>query len=154
MSASEFYLQVKSTLDKVMMDLVNAWDNEFPGLTGCELDDVTLTSERLGSPTPMLVWQLLNVTEAPRDPLYQIGFMVGAKTVSDAGNYNLAELWAKLNGAFLVETVIQIGDYSGATASLDKGYMVVKQTAGTPQQFDEQAGLRFISVSAVGARKV
>lgn len=149
---SDFAVCVKSSLDKIMNDLVTSLQATYPTLQGAELDDTAATAELFGSDAPGLLWQLLTVSPHPRDPLYEVQFIVGAKTIADAGNYKLADLAMHCKAPFEVDTRIAVGDYSGAVAVLGKGYFIVRQNQLAPQQFEEQAGIRFYTVTGIGAR--
>lgn len=149
---SAFVLHVKSTIDKVMTDLVASMQADYPGLRGVEVDNLVQTDEIMKGTAPALLWQFLALIPTPRDPLYRIEFLIGVKTVSDAGNYLMAAIMAEIGAVFAVGETISVGDYSGAIADLNTGYMVVGQNTMIPQQYDHMSGYRFFSIIAHGAR--
>lgn len=151
---NDYLLHVKSTLDKTMTDLVTSLSGTFPNLKGVDVDNLVETDEIMKSEDPVILWQFLTLTPTPRDPLYRLEFLVGAKTVSDHGNYDLTSLNNELRKSFEVDTSILVGDYSGASAVLGKGYFVVTDNPMAPQQYDHMSGIRFFSVRAMGARTI
>ena len=151
---NDYLLDVKSTLDKTMSDLVTSLSAKFPNLAGVDVDNLVETDEVMKSENPVVLWQLLTLTPTPRDPLYRLEFLVGAKTMSDQGNYTLTSLNNELRKSFEVDTRISVGDYSEAVAVLGKGYFVVTDNPMAPQQYDHMAGIRFFSVRAMGARTI
>lgn len=149
---NDYLIHVKSTIDKTMMDLVTALSPTFTGLQGVDVDNLTETDEIFKAETPVLLWQFLTLTPSPKDPLYRVNFLVGAKTVSDKGSYNLSNLSNELRKNFEVEQRIEVGDYSGDTPVANTGYFLVTHNTFTPQQYDHMSGIRFFSITAVGAR--
>lgn len=149
---NDYLIHVKSTIDKTMMDLVSTLSGQFPGLLGADVDNLTETDEVFKSESPVLLWQFMTLRPAPRDPLYRVNFLVGAKTVSDKGGYSLASLSNELRKVFEVEERIEVGDYSGAVPTPGTGYFLITENTYTPQQYDHMSGIRFFSISAVGAR--
>ena len=149
---NDYLIHVKSTIDKTMMDLVASLSGQFPGLQGADVDNLTETDEVFKSEQPVLLWQFLTLQPSPRDPLYRVNFLVGAKTVSDKGGYKLANLSNELRKTFEVEERIEVGDYSGASPVLNTGYFLITENTFTPQQYDHMSGIRFFSITAVGAR--
>ncbi len=155
---SSFHIQVKSTLDKVMADLVDTLQTSLATelgshtLHGVEVDNLVQTDEIIKGEDPALLWQFMVVTENPRDPLYRVEFLVGVKTAADAGNYLMAHLISALGDSFKSQNVIDIHDYSGAVAGPKIGYMIVSRNTMTPQQSDNLSGIRFFSVIANGVR--
>ena len=151
---NDYLIHVKSTIDKVMDDLVVNLSGQFPGLLGADVDNLVETDEIFKSEAPVLLWQFLSMVGAPRDPLYKVNFLVGAKTVSDASNYTLVNLSNELRKSFEVETRINVSDYSEAVAVMDTGYMLVTDNSFAPQQYDHMSGVRFFVISAMGARVI
>ncbi len=156
--AADFLVPVKSTLDKLMFDLRAsiAADNptDYASLQAVDVDDIVDTDDIVKAVKPTLLWQHLSLDPKPKDPLYQCEFMVGAKTSGDKGNYLLTDLVMRLQQAFKVDTLLQVEDYSGASAIPDQGYLVVTSLAQAPQMFENQSGIRMWQVAALGARKV
>lgn len=151
---SDFVSHVKSTLDKAMTDAVTALSSTYPTLKGVEVDNLMQTDEVMKGTSPALLWQLLTVAPHPRDPLYRVEFLIGVKTVSDAGNYLMSALMAELGERFPVGGSLAVGDYSGSTAVTNTGYIVFGSMTMVPQQYDHMSGYRFYSMVAVGARTV
>lgn len=156
MSGNDFRLHLKSTLDKLMVDLIASIkaSTGYQDLQGVEIDNLVQTDEVLKSDRPALLWQFGVVVPDPRDPLYRLEFLVGSKTVMDAGNYVMAVLNNELGKAFEVGATIQIADYSGSTAGSPTGYMVVTDNVLSPQQYDNMSGIRFFAISARAARYI
>lgn len=149
---NDYLIHVKSTIDKTMNDLVTALSGQFPNLKGGDVDNLVETDEIFKAEEPVLLWQFLSLMPAPRDPLYRLDFLVGAKTVSDASNYTLTSLSNELRKAFEIETRIEVGDYSGVSATAGTGYFIVTNNTYAPQQYDHMSGIRFFSITAMGAR--
>lgn len=154
MSSDDYLIHVKSTLDKLMHDLVDTLEPTFPGLTGVDVDNLVETDEMFKSTKPVLLWQFLSLREHPVDPLYRFEFLVGAKTVADSANYTLVGVNNELKKPFKTGTTISVGDYSGAVAVPDTGYFLITDNSFAPQQYDHLSGIRFFSISAMGSRKV
>ncbi len=150
--SNNFLLHVKSSIDKTMLDMVTTLQATYPTLKGVEIDNLVQTDEMMKSEEPVLLWQFLALIPTPRDPLYRIEFMLGVKTVADSGNYLLAALMNEIGKVFEVGHTIPIGDYSGAVAVLDTGYMMVSRNTMTPQQYDHMSGMRFFTIIAHGVR--
>lgn len=150
--SNEFVLHVKSTIDKTMMDLVTSLQGTYPTLQGVEVDDLNATDEVMKSTAPALLWQFLGLTPAPRDPLYRVEFLVGVKTVSDAANYVLTKIMMEVRKSFEVEATIDVADYSGVSAVLNKGYLFVTDNAMVPQQYDQMSGIRYFAIVARAVR--
>ena len=151
---NDYLIHVKSTLDKVMNDLVTSLGATYPGLKGVDIDNMVESDEAFKAENPTLLWQFLALRPVPRDPLYNLEFLVGAKTTSDAANYTLTSLTNDLRQSFEVEQRIEVGDYSGETAVLDTGYFLIIENTFTPQQYEHMSGIRFFSIRARGARSV
>ena len=151
---NDYLLDVKSTIDKIMNDLVDSLVGQFPDLKGIDVDDLVETDGIMKSEDPVLLWQFLTMTPVPRDPLFRVEFLVGAKTVGDHGNYTLTHINNELRKSFEIGTRIAVGDYSGASPVLGKGYFVVSDNSMAPQQYDHMSGIRFLSIRAMGARTV
>lgn len=149
---NDYLIHVKSTLDKVMNDLVTSLSGQFTNLKGVDVDNLVETDEIFKSEDPVILWQFLMLRAVPRDPLYRLEFLIGAKTVSDAAGYKIAQLSNELRKAFEVETRIEVGDYSGDVAVTGTGYFIVTHNTFSPQQYDHMSGIRFFSITAMGAR--
>jgi len=153
--SNNFLLHVKSSIDKIMTDTVEVLkdeDESYANLKGVEVGNLLQTDEVMKGLAPALLWQFVAMTPVPRDPLYRIEFTVGVKTVSDAGNYQMAGLMNALSKVFNVGATLEIGDYSGEDAEPGTGYMVIASSTLAPQQYDHMSGFRFFTILAHGAR--
>lgn len=153
MTMEAFVVAMKSTLDKVMTDQIAAMvAGGYPDLKGADLDDNTQFDKVKGAAIPALLWQFNSLDPVPRDPLYQFSFLVGAKTVADAGNYTLTALIAKLSTLFEEGVQHRVFDYSETPVSADMGYFLVSSMSMAPQQFDQQSNIRLWLVTASAQR--
>ena len=139
---SDFTTALKSTLDKKGFDLAAA-----EGLTLVDLDDLVTTSELFHTNRNALVWEFSGISPDPAHPLYGFHFKMGARTVSDAANYNILRLVDDLSAAFEVGTRHEIHDLSGAVAGPLVGTMFVTDIRVDPQMYDKDSGIRMVSVS-------
>lgn len=143
---SDFYLSVKSTLDRLAVDVANSL-----GISFVELDDTVNVESKLSSPDDLVVYQLIGMDEDPQDPLWSINFAVGAKTVTDPANYDLAAILSAIKQVFKKGETFQVLDYSGTVApTQSRGYIHITATAVDPQMFEGASGLRMLRVSAAG----
>lgn len=149
--ADRLLLSIKSTIDKMMFDVTN--DLLMDGVTDirtADLDDVQQTSEVLGGDMPAVVYQFQDAAEEPRDPLWRVNFMVGAKTTADSGNYKLHRLHSRITSLFPVGSDFKIMNYAqDSSPSVVEAIATVVDTEVLPQQFDQQAGIR---ISRIGIR--
>jgi hypothetical protein len=141
---SDFYLSVKSTLDKLAVDISNGL-----GIGFVELDDTVNVENKLASPADLVVYQMIGMDEFPSDPLYMVTFAIGAKTTTDPANYDLAEIISAVKDRVHRGAGIDVRDYSGSSAptSVD-GNLYVTETRVDPQMFDGMSGIRMLSVRA------
>jgi len=148
---SEVAILVKSTLDKVMLDLVDtlrARGGDWRRIKGVEMDDVTQVDSILKAKNPVIVWSFESVQPSPHDPLYTATFLAGARTVSDVGNYKLSDLSAEIHNLFEKGKTIPLGDYRGHSAIEGRGSLYVTGISLDPQVFDHVAGIRFWSITS------
>jgi len=150
MSSDTFVLEVKSTLDKIMMDIRQDFeDGGVANIKGVDLDDIKQVDIDLGGTDPCVVWQLASLDQHPRDPLWMMKFAAGVKTTADKGNYNLAEFMSKISASFAIDKIIEIYDYSEDTPDPTKvGTVTVCSHEINPQQFDHQSGLRLLVINS------
>ena len=142
---TEFYSQVKSTIDKAGVDIANAFQG---GVNFVDLDDTVAVAGLMEGPDTAVVWELLSLTEDPADPLYQVQFGIGAKTTQDGGNYSLSELLDAIRTTINVRGSLDIIDYSpGGDGTTRHGYLYITEVAVDPQLFDKASGIRLISVT-------
>lgn len=148
-SGEEFYMAVKSTLDKVARNIADDLVLDGEATIGvADLDDTDQTDSVLASPDPAVIYQLLDVGEDPRDPLWLVTFLVGTKTVSDAANFKLSKIQSKISRIFTVGDELDIYQYFSDEAPSDRlavGTFIANEIS--PQQFDAQAGIRLAKVS-------
>lgn len=146
--AADFLLELKSTLDFLVNQKVEALQEEdYTDLQAAEVDDMAQTDAVLGSAAPALIWQFGTLSPNPRPPMYDVEFMVGSKTVSDAGNYKLMALLTQVRDLFEVNSSFSVFDYTMLdTEDADttpSGYVFVSANEVNVQQFDNQSGLRY-----------
>lgn len=146
----DFVTAVKSTIDKHAVDVAKALGiSEF-----IDYDDTVKAAEILKSDNPAVIWQMLFLDEDPIHPLYKVGISIGAKTVNDAGNYDLLKIVDALRQVFSQNTSIFIYDYTAAVdpenpASLEAlGYMFINGVDVQGHQQGQQMGARFATINA------
>ena len=146
-----FLLSIKSTIDKAMYDVSEELRvSGVLDIRTADLDDVQQTSEVLGGTMPAVVYQFQDAGEDPRDPLWMVNFMIGAKTTADSGNYELHRLHSKITSKFPVGSDFKIMNYAQDSSPGEiEGIATVVEMEVLPQQFDQQAGIR---ISRVGVR--
>ena len=149
-SGLEFFMHVKSTLDRKGNDLVASTGAD----SGANLDDVVNTDEIFKSDDNTILWQLISVEEDPIDPLYMVEFAIGAKTTNDAGNYDLIAFQSQVNDLFHIGAIIDLYDYSTGTQTVKKGSLSITQGTLTPQEFDNESGIRMQVFSAKAFRMI
>jgi len=150
MSREDFTLALKSTIDKMGVDLA--------GTLGVadflDLDDVVNASTVLQGETDAIVWLFSTLDENPVDPLYTVIFSVGAKTTSDASNYDMMQFISKVQATFKKKSTFKIYDYSGAAPDATlRGTMTVIQSGVEAQEYDKESGYRFVSIVAQVVRE-
>ena len=145
---SQFYLSIKSTIDKVATDLAHNL-----GIGFVELDDTSMVDSMLGSPDSLIVYQMVGLQPDPIDPLYRLSFAVGAKTTSDPANYDLATLIAAITDVIAEGEQFDVMNYSGASQpTVKEGFFLISNAQVDPQMFDGLAGIRMLSVQAQAQR--
>jgi len=141
---SDFYLSVKSTLDRIAVDIANGL-----GIGFVELDDTVNVEQRLASPADLVVYQMIGMDEAPCAPLYRLTFAIGGKTTTDPANYDLAEIMSAVKTRIHRGASFDVKDYSkSAPPSVAEGNLYITETGVAPQMFDGASGIRMLSVSA------
>lgn len=144
-----FELYVKSTIDRMAYDI----SVELGVTKLADLDDTVNLASILANDEPAIVWQLITLDPSPRDPLYQVQFGIGAKTTADPANYKMMSLVAAMQHNFEVGSRIVIKDYSTTTPpTTDKGYLTVTEAPLSPQEFDNESGLRMYTVTGRAMR--
>jgi len=151
MNRDEFTLALKSTIDKYGVDLATAL-----GVTKfLDLDDTANASTLLAGEDDAIVWQMHTLDESPIDPLYVVIFAVGAKTTTDASNYDMLGFISKVQDTFKKGSSIRIFNYSGASPGVALGgIMTIVQSGVEAQEYDKESGYRFVSVVARVSREM
>lgn len=145
------FLALKSTLDRILFEQVGLLGADFPLLGFAETDDMVQVQEALSVSSPALLYTVSNPAPAPRAPLFVVEFAVGAKTVQDKANYQLADLISRLQAIFSVGAVIEVRNYSGTTGQAPLvARLKVVAMAPEYQRYDKVAGVRMFGVSARG----
>jgi len=139
---SDFTTALKSTLDKKGFDLAAT-----EGLPLVDLDDLVTTSELFHTNRNALVWEFSGIAPEPVDPLYGFHFKMGARTVSDAANYNILRLVDDLASVFEVGARYEVHDLTGAVAGPLVGTMYITDIRVDPQMYDKDSGIRMVSVA-------
>ena len=154
MSSIMFELALKSTLDyhcnQIAQALRDSGDPDLASLAAGGLDDLVEIDATVKSKDPAILWEIHSFAEMPRDPLYTAQFSVGAKTTLDNANYLQAKLVSLLADHFKMDASITIKDYSVDVDELqaqeEKGVLLINEVASTPARFDNQSGLKLITV--------
>ena len=150
---NNFALHVKSTIDKLGVDLADSYSGTRPEIKFIDMDNMVNQAEDWGSDNAAFVWELETLVESPRDPLYAFSFNIGVKTTLDPGNYDLLDLMGEVASLFAVGDTIDVMDYSGLVLPTNReGYLVVTSSYVNPQQFDKSSGVRLVSVSGRAQR--
>lgn len=149
-SGLDFIMHVKSTLDRMGNDLVASTGAD----SGANLDDTVNVDDIFKSDDNTILWQLISVEEDPSDPLYIVQFAIGAKTTNDAGNYDLIAFQTQVNDLFHKNALVELYDYSQGDQSVKKGIMTITEAMLTPQEFDNEAGIRMQVFSAKAFRMI
>lgn len=153
MSTSDFLKAIKSTIDKICIEVA-----ADIGVTGSvsggviDLDDLNVVKAALQSNDSYVLWALSTLDEGPRDPLYEFHFSVGIKTADDPANYNLLSLLGKIKDRFRIEKEIEIKDYTGAVASSQKGWFFITSSSVEDHEIDTDLSVRMCSVSGKAVR--
>lgn len=134
----------KSTIDKLGVDIASA---QAPPISFIEADDLPRVESVLKEHGSAIVWRVVEFSEAPAFPLYDGQITIGAKTVSDSGNYKLMELLSSVKETFSVNSRIEIKDYSAVSPGPVAGAMLVTGVTLNPQLSKEDTfGLRMFTV--------
>lgn len=149
MSQANFLKAIKSTIDKIGNDLALA---QLPPIQFVDIDDSTATEAVFASDTDAIIWEMNGFEDNPSDPLYLVTFSIGAKTANDPANYNILGLTGLVKNAFPVGDSLDVKDYSGLTASLSQGRLLIQRVNVNPQGYDRTSGVRLISITALAQR--
>jgi len=144
MSAVDFALVLKSTIDYYAKQIADS-----KGLPFVDLDSMIANGQTLQSDQPSVCWDLGNLIEDPRDPLWLVTFNVGAITGLDPAQYVSLDLIGEFVDIFKSGSTFQIMDYSQASMPTQiLGTMFVISSAVAPQEQDRAAGVRYVTVTA------
>lgn len=144
----EFAKQVKSTIDYVGATV---------GLNyiGGAVDVVDMTGdvnveELLKSTAPAILWELNTLDEAPRAPMWDISFLIGAKTSKDNAGTERMSLLEAVRDVIQVGKDLNVHDYTGAVAGPRVGLLHITSVGIDPSQGDRFSGMRLIAVRGKG----
>lgn len=141
---SNFYLKVKSSIDKMAHDIASSL-----AITAVELDDITNVQDELASPADLVLFSIDDMQPAPADPLYVLRFQIGVKTTQDSGNYDLSTLLSVVQEEVALGDTFYLRDYSTVSMPTeDMAFMYVTDVQTEPQEFDGLAGIRMQRVFA------
>jgi hypothetical protein len=141
---SEFIKPMKSTIDQLGVAI---GANYMAGdIAVIDLTDNVNVEELLASPDPAIVWELGTMNPAPREPMWDVSFVIGAKTAKDPARYEQMSLIEAVNAAVKQGSDIQVRDYSGETAGAIVGYLHITWVGLDPAQGDRFSGVRLVSV--------
>jgi len=144
---SEFIKPVKSTIDKLGYDIGTNY-------AGGPVDVVDMNSdinvdELLASPDPAILWEMTTCSPAPKAPMWDVAFMIGAKTKKGAGYVRMSLLEA-VTEVVKPDQVIPVHDYTGAVAGPQVGFLTVTMVDLDPEQGGRFEGVRLVAVRCKG----
>ena len=153
MSRRQVEMAFKSTLDKLVNDLAAELSAAAPSANPVRafgLDDATNERQWQAGTEHALAYQYTLLSEAPRHPLYDVTFLVGAKTTDDAGNYAMTDLITDLGDLFKSGDSFELFDYSEVEEGQDPGgqigVLVIGSVDTGPQMFEKQSGIRLLQI--------
>lgn len=153
MSRRQVEMAFKSTLDKLVGDLAVELSNASPAaqpVKAFDLDDATNERQWQAGGEHALCYQYTLLREDPRHPLYEVAFLVGAKTSDDAGNYAMTDLLTDLGDLFKSGDSFELYDYSdieeGQDAGESIGALIIMDVDTGPQMFEKQSGIRLLQI--------
>jgi hypothetical protein len=152
-TSSDFPMAVKSTIDKKMYDLGEAYitnGDGDPDQKVMDLDNLTNVEKLADTSRPTFLLRWMTLDEAPADPLWRCQFYVGVKTGEDPGNYTLVSLLDALRTAFARGITFSLYDYSGAERSENVvGTCTVRDFTAEPHMFEGHVGIRMCRVDCL-----
>lgn len=148
----KFYTSVKSTIDFIGSTIAARIMDKYPTIVmkAIGMDATTGVTEELSSDNPAIVWSLQSFLEAPVDPLYELVFMIGPKTVNDVSGELMAVLVGEVQNYLPSRTWFDIKNYSGETVSEEDGERARGYVVGTrieEQVYDNQVAMRMAVVA-------
>lgn len=146
--AADFYEIVKSTIDKLAVDIADGL-----GIGFVDMDDTVNIAGALESTDDMIVYQVVDMNEQPMDPIWALHLLIGGKTVSDSANYDLAAIIGAIRETVKKGDSIDVYDYSEVAAPTAKeGYIYFNDVGVDPQAFEGASGIRMLNVNAAVVR--
>lgn len=147
-------LAFKSTLDYQVSQLATRLSAALPAQNPVfyfDLDDSSTERQVQAGAEHALVYQYTHLAEDPTHPLYSVVFLVGAKTTSDEGNYDMTSLLTEVRSLFRLGMDCPLYDYSeieeGQQPGLQEGVLIVQSVDTGPQMFEKQSGIRLLQVT-------
>jgi hypothetical protein len=142
MSQDTFLVCIKSAVDK----LCNQMAVDL-GIKFLDTDDTTQTSKIFNSSDNALLFEFGTLQPDPQDPIYVGHFNVGARTVTDPGNYEILKLVGLVSGIFPKGERILIHDSYLPVETGLIGVLVPGDVEVISQQYDILAGVRMVHVT-------
>jgi hypothetical protein len=143
-----FPLALKSTLDKLLVDLATA-----NGYDAFDLDGSYMVPEKTESESPAIVWSIPSPSPMPRDPFYHLQFEVGARTANDESQYLGMKITSLLGQVLAVGESFYVMDYSTLVApTVTLGDIFITSNIPTPPEFDRISSIRAIQITAAVQR--
>jgi len=105
--------------------------------------------ELLASDAPAILWELVTCSEAPREPMWDVSFMIGAKTSKGTG-YARMSLLEAVTAVMKPGSSLSVHDYSGTVAGPQVGFLSVTAVDLDPEQEGRFAGVRLVAVRCKG----
>ena len=149
MSQDTFLVSVKSTVDKLCKQLADSLN-----ITFLDTDDTTQTNKVFSTNQSALLFEFGTLQPDPIDPIYVGHFNVGARTVTDPGNYEILKLVGLVSNIFPKGERILIRDSYLVTETGIIGVMVPGDVEVISQQYDVLSGIRMASVTFRAQRLV
>jgi len=151
MDKREILMAFKSTLDRVVGDLAVELSAAASGanpVKSFDLDDHEGMRQVQAGAEHALVYQYVTLAPAPRHPLYECSFLVGAKTSNDEGNYDMTSLMVDIGERFDVGAFIDLMDWSGEFEPTETlGSLMITDCTPSAQMFENQAGIRMFQIT-------
>ena len=144
----EFIKPVKSTIDHLGYSIGT---NYLGGAVDVvDLTDDVNVEELLQSPDSAILWEMVTIDEAPRSPMWNVSFLIGAKTSKDNAGIERMSLLEAVNSVIKVDRDLDVHDYTGAVAGSRVGLLHITSVGLDPSQGDRFAGMRLIAVRGKG----
>jgi len=125
------------------IDAEHALDVNYARRLGVNVDEL------LASPDPAILWEMTTCSPAPKAPMWDVAFMIGAKTKKGAGYVRMSLLEA-VTEVVKPDQVIPVHDYTGAVAGPQVGFLTVTMVDLDPEQGGRFEGVRLVAVRCKG----